>query len=273
MFASNNTDSWSLGEIQALVVKAARGSGKHWGWSEEAAFAVDWLEQRRLPGTRAISALLATESTNPNTRNNSDTESHNQKIDKSKALCPLDTGMQLSDGSLHLTPSAPLQLYTAQPLLLLPFLSLLLRDARGESKERPLASPEASYQLSLQFDSTVITMDTDTNETVVVTLQNLPRISDLNDAEISKPEDHFADHLITDEAECSVQLLALSDSAIKAEKLTAKQHKFDANPSNRVCQQAQSAIAKLDQLAQLTYAPVTEESRHKGAGAGLTDND
>ena len=34
-----------------------------------------------------------------------------------------------------------------------------------------------------------------------------------------------------------------------------------------------AALARLEELAALTYAPATEDSRRRGAGAGLTDND
>ena len=41
----------------------------------------------------------------------------------------------------------------------------------------------------------------------------------------------------------------------------------------RVGSAAAAAIATLEEFAHRTYAPATERSRHKGAGAGTTDND
>ena len=50
--------SWSLGEVRALAVKAARGSGLPWGLAEEAGFAVQWLEARGGPGVEALSQYI-----------------------------------------------------------------------------------------------------------------------------------------------------------------------------------------------------------------------
>jgi len=291
VFAGKDTDSWSLGEIQALVIKAARGSGKHWGWSEEAAYAVDWLEQRCLPGTLAIAALLTAENSQDSSQNKPNPASSGHPTDKTRALCPLETGMQFSDGSLQLAPAVPLQLDAAQPLLLLPFLSLLLQDSSGNSKPHSTSSPHGRYGLSLQFGSSVITMDTDTIETVIVTStrETVPDtdtvgtvpvsmsaevgVNNSLDSETPELDYRFHDALIFDQSHCCVQLLELADHEIPAENLTPSQRRFSLKPGSRVTPQAKSAIAILDQLARLTYAPVTEESRHKGAGAGLTDND
>jgi len=51
--------SWSLGEIKALSVKAARGAGLDWGVAEEAGFAVEWLEMHGLDGVRALAQYLS----------------------------------------------------------------------------------------------------------------------------------------------------------------------------------------------------------------------
>ena len=46
-----------------------------------------------------------------------------------------------------------------------------------------------------------------------------------------------------------------------------------ATPIRSRAQPAPEAWATLNRLAHRTYAPATEESRLKGAGAGLSDND
>ena len=51
--------SWSLGEVAALVLKAARGAGLDWGVAEELAWAVRWLSARGQPGAEAAAVLLA----------------------------------------------------------------------------------------------------------------------------------------------------------------------------------------------------------------------
>ncbi len=50
--------SWSLGEAQALAVKAARGAGYSWGLAEEAGYALRWLAAHGLPGPAALAGLL-----------------------------------------------------------------------------------------------------------------------------------------------------------------------------------------------------------------------
>ena len=255
MHKDKDTDSWSLGEIQALVVKAARGSGRHWGWSEEAAFAVDWLEQRGLPGTLAISALLSADNVND---------------------CPVETGMHLSDGALQLKASEPMQLHITQPLLLLPFLSWLLMDASEKPANHQTPATDSLWHVDLAFNSIVLRMESTANETVTITLPDLSETNETketNEIKMIEPEYRFHDTLIYGGSDCSVQLSALTDSAVNTENLTDRQYSFHANLDNRVSEKARSAIENLDQLAKLTYAPVTEESRHKGAGAGLTDND
>lgn len=48
----------SLGELQALATKAARGAGLSWGLAQEAGWAVRWLEARGLPGAAALAEAL-----------------------------------------------------------------------------------------------------------------------------------------------------------------------------------------------------------------------
>ena len=76
--------SWSLGETAALALKAARGAGLSWGMAEEAAGAVFWLHQRGLPGISALCGYL-------------DVCGHDRTGEY--ALCPLETGSALSDGT------------------------------------------------------------------------------------------------------------------------------------------------------------------------------
>ena len=90
--------SWSLGEIRALVVKAARGAGHPWGVADEVGLAVDWLEQCGLPGAEAAAQWLQ-----PQT-----------------GACPVTLGLTIADsGDLDQLPSDGA---VAMPLLLLPFL-------------------------------------------------------------------------------------------------------------------------------------------------------
>jgi hypothetical protein len=106
--------SWSLGEIGALSVKAARGSGLPWGLADEAGYAVKWLQARRLPGTAALCRYLSWRETGRSVHwPNATTED--------TGYCPLQTGAAYGDGAL------PLQSVldgVQSPLLMLPFVAL-----------------------------------------------------------------------------------------------------------------------------------------------------
>jgi len=95
--------SWSLGEIRALSIKAAKGAGFTWGQAEEAGFAVQWLEARCAPGVEALAQYLSTAmATNS---------------------CPIITGCAISDaGQLE----NHLGIEICQALLLAPFISSTL---------------------------------------------------------------------------------------------------------------------------------------------------
>lgn len=97
--------TWSLGEVHALAVKAARGAGYSWGLAEEAGYALRWLAARGLPGPAALAALLrgscAAEGPCPR--------------------CPLAQGAAIAD----LGEVPPDRFASRYPLLLVPFAARL----------------------------------------------------------------------------------------------------------------------------------------------------
>jgi len=110
----------SLGEVEALARKAARGAGHSWGMADEAAMAIRWLCARDQDGCQALANLL--------TRcDGVELKAWVPVIDgKTWAapggmLCPLLAGAALSDraGELARTPVrlGPV----AEPVILLPF--------------------------------------------------------------------------------------------------------------------------------------------------------
>lgn len=123
------TAEWSLGEVEALARKAARGAGCSWGLAEEAGRAVRWLAARGLPGPEALVALLAWR----------DGLDHAAVVPVpgpegwaglSGPVCPIVAGAMLCDGlwpggqgALQLGP-------VVQPLLLLPFAAWLAQARR-----------------------------------------------------------------------------------------------------------------------------------------------
>ncbi len=115
--------SYSGNEIAALARKAARGAGFDWGTAEEAGRAARWLAARGLPGPEALAGLLERlgEARGP------ECEGHDWNAGTG-ALCPLRTGIAISDrpaivgeGDLRLGP-------VIYPVLLLPFLADVAQD-------------------------------------------------------------------------------------------------------------------------------------------------
>lgn len=189
--AGDASDSFSLGEIGALAVKAARGAGHPWGIAEEAGWAVRWLARRRLPGAEALARHLGA---------------------PDGGACPIVLGAYLADAG---TLTDPALADVAEPLLLVPFL------ARAAPAGLRVAIGDHTFRVSAQ--GTDLTGP-------------LPRRG---------PIDLRPDH-----------------TALEAPE-----------PSHRVQAIAPEAFATLQALAARTYAPATDASRAKGAGAGLVDND
>ncbi|MEM7056105.1 MAG: DUF3726 domain-containing protein [Pseudomonadota bacterium] len=98
--------SWSLGEIQALTTKAARGAGHPWGVAEEAGWAVRWLSSFGLPGAEAMVSVLE---------------------DVGAKTCPISLGIAVAD-TQNLSPANGVKI--SHPLVLLPFLSRAARDGQ-----------------------------------------------------------------------------------------------------------------------------------------------
>lgn len=181
--------TWSLGELQALCIKATRGSGCCWGMADEAGWAVRWLSAAGLPGAEALAAWLR---------------------DRDGA-CPICVGTAVADAQStdHLGPSP-----MGQPLLVLPFLSRL---AKGGALKVSMGAGHATvWATGASVDGA------------------LSAVSSVSINEVT----HFG---------------------------TIERHA-------RVTVDAK-AIAILQDFAARTYAPATDASREKGAGAGLTDND
>jgi len=110
--------NYSLGEVESLCKKAARGAGYSWGLAEDAGRAVRWLESRGLAGLAALADLLETLGT--------DLSDHRPAEGWSAPapLCAIQTGAALSDHAFLLSHDAPIQLgETLHPMLLIPFLA------------------------------------------------------------------------------------------------------------------------------------------------------
>lgn len=97
--------SWSLGEVRALGVKAARGAGMDWGIAEEAGFAVEWLEGHGLQGVETLAQYLS---------------NANAHDDYNPKHCPLRLGCLISDMDDWVTQK---DASVYEPLLMVPFLA------------------------------------------------------------------------------------------------------------------------------------------------------
>ncbi|MBF9030893.1 DUF3726 domain-containing protein [Rhodobacterales bacterium HKCCE3408] len=113
---SADVERLSLGEIEAICQKAARGAGLDWGLAEEAGFAARWLCARGIDGAAALLAVLEREDVGPAVLAEGVIRAQGLGV-----LSPVAVGTVLSDfaGLLpHRVTTGPV----AQPVLVLPFL-------------------------------------------------------------------------------------------------------------------------------------------------------
>ncbi len=107
--------TWSLGEVEALARKAARGAGYDWGLAEEIGRAVRWLSGRGGPAADLLAEYLCDV--------------------QPAASCPFAVGAALVDLSGGIRPGTEVELGpVAAPVFLLPFVADLGggRVSRGD---------------------------------------------------------------------------------------------------------------------------------------------
>lgn len=111
--------SYSLGEIEALCRKAAKGAGYGWGMAEEAGRAARWLEAQGLPGADCLLTCLEDDQADRAAPLIVGQDWHSP----AQSLCPIVTGACLSDHAAQIASHA-IQLDTLRhPLLLAPFVA------------------------------------------------------------------------------------------------------------------------------------------------------
>ena len=122
----------SLGEIEAMAKRAARGAGLAWGMAEEAGKATRWLAARDLPGPEALAAMLAAVDGLPNAELAPRCTGRDWQA-AGQAICPLSAGAALSDRTAALGWEAPLTLGPMIcPVLMLPAVAAAAAEA-GEA--------------------------------------------------------------------------------------------------------------------------------------------
>ena len=119
--------SWSLTEIRALSVKAARGAGFGPGLAEEAGWAVHWLSARGLPGVDGLANYLVAGILHAPV--DLDRLTTGQAQDGGQTHCPIRLGTALTDSATVIQSAYPIAFGpVCQPLLLMPFAAQLNGD-------------------------------------------------------------------------------------------------------------------------------------------------
>ncbi|MCY3876854.1 MAG: DUF3726 domain-containing protein [Rhodobacteraceae bacterium] len=123
--------SRSLSEIEAMALKAARGAGHYWGVSEDAGRAVRWLCAAGIDGCAALAGLLS--GNDPREPKKRDPGSPQVTAaawnSPTGILCPLLTGMAISDHASSITAAGITLEQVARPVLLVPFAASAARLA------------------------------------------------------------------------------------------------------------------------------------------------
>lgn len=206
----------SLGEVEAMARKAARGAGYGWGMADEAGFATRWLEARGQGGVTTLADWLTKAAEQDITR--LAPRDLTGWTSAAGHLCPLLTGAALSDAAGDIPDTGQMLPTVKAPLLLLPFAAHLART-RGR----------------------LICLETDRGT-----------------ASVSKDDATLTGEWTPPESPVSIELI---------------EGRIETTPRQTRAFPDAAAWTTLNRLAARTYAPATEASRLKGAGAGLTDND
>lgn len=204
--------SIALGELQALVFKAARGAGRAYGVAEDAGRAARWLAGHGQDGAGALARLLQ----------GTDGVAHGalapslpDLLPEGKLICPLILGAYLADAGI--VPEGPLG-PVLEPLVLIPFLADLAQDGA----------------IRLVMGGDMVTVQTHA-------MEGAPGLR-------------------------GPSMLRLE----RIDRLTLPRADTDAAPRTDL---SPDAAAILTDLAARTFAPATDASRTRGAGAGLSDTD
>lgn len=105
----------SLGELEALAKKAARGAGLPWGLAEDAGRAVRWLDAFGLQGSAHLASYLASD-------RGARPDDLSAVWSSDGPLCPITAGASLSDCARRFSRGETLRLRdVSHPLLILPF--------------------------------------------------------------------------------------------------------------------------------------------------------
>lgn len=156
--------SHSLGEIDSLARRAARGAGMSWGLAEEAGKATAWLCAHSLLGAETLALLLKQNEERDPLAGNPRPEKDAWRA-HSGNLCPIATGAALSDRAIEVSKLSMLQLLRCDmPLLLLPFLASIAQSTGvtiglGSKIVSAVCSPKGLYLQKTKQDIEASTAD------------------------------------------------------------------------------------------------------------------
>ena len=232
----------SLNEIAATAMKAVRGCGHPLGLAEEMAFATRWLCERNLRGAEKLVHALE------------QYEQSEVAVDRREK----STSLQLGDDK------------AGSPLLLAPSIAdLLVADCdHGKSVHvsalaHPLLLIPFVARVGQQYGLLQLSWTTIDNSTVVVNCDQAGvQIYAWNPFSLIQAR---GNSLVLRWAANDTDVPVLNT---RENLLEVKQRSIDTG-----CELADAVWHKLQVFAHNTYVPVSDESRLKGAGAGLTDND
>ncbi len=241
--------SYSLNEIEALAKRAIRGAGLSWGLAEDGALAVRWLASFDLPGPELLASLL--------TQNNGIA-----LADLTPASIDGEWSRPTSAGRIAPTGTAPNRTTSngtassrTAPSGLTPLIcGAALSDCAAELKIREsIAIENVTHPLLMLPFAAMVARQIDTPVSV-----EWEGVCAVTDGEMQSIEG-FREELHTHNGVCVVC------------RINAKLHE-PVKPRVRG-HMTDESVALLMGFAERGFAPVTDQSRQLGAGAGLSDND
>ena len=274
-----------------------------WGMAEEAGFACHWLEQHSLPGTEMLAKLLlrydenegtdklltrvhVDENCEPLSPIATDFSANLLHYASNRTICPILLGTLVSDGLIGVADETGQELAfpVSQPGLLLPFFYLKYSNARDPvalrfrlavTEEINNRNPQPCLLMLLHRFASDAQEEQHRASTIVQLLTTFEEsVSEENstahsDRKKGKKQPRLINLLSADRTICQWQPASAHADTIDTKNLT----RLNAQANQRVSKAAESGIIYLHALAARTYAPTTDESREKGAGAGTSDND
>lgn len=123
-----STKELSIGELEALVLKACRGAGYSWGLSQEAGRAAAWLAIRGLPSADLFAFYLS-QINGVNPESLMPTGLNTLLTDNARPRCPVMTGALISDhGKVAGTNIETGPVFS--PAIILPFVAGCAKSAK-----------------------------------------------------------------------------------------------------------------------------------------------